>query len=284
MPVELLEWMGASRGSFLVGRVCLDEEQVRKSLAAVAEDYTSAYAEYSSGVWQSLMLRNQTGRAADALSREYDGESKVTEVGLKAPYLLELIDANFDVTKLKSARLFRTAECGMIVGHTDYNEFKSGFTRVHVVLATHAGAFNAEDRMVRHFRAGEVWFLDGRRPHSAGVTTREERVHLVLDFDPRMDVRDVTALHVLEAGRCIVPARVERPKVSKEEDQALRGLAPLLSDFTFDSIFGLLARLHVLRDEPVAACYARLERLARERGDAALVERARDLRRRMLGG
>jgi hypothetical protein len=283
MPVELLDLLAGADGTRLVGKIELDTRGIATDLAAVEGDYNLAYRAYASGTWEALMLANRTGKAADAMSCEYEGRAVITELGKKTPAIVDLICRSFRLSKLKSARLFRVAECGMIVGHTDYNEFKRGFLRIHVVLRTHAGAFNAEDDLVYHMKEGEIWFLDGRRPHSAGTTTADERVHLVLDFDPAAKIDEVVDFEARAGAWTLVPTVVTRKPLTLGEECALNGLAPLLTDFTFDSIFGLLARIHVLRDEPVSKAYVRLMNMARASGDEGLVVRARKLRVDMLG-
>lgn len=274
-----------ARGARMIGYVGLDAARAAAELAGLgSDDWTDAYEEYAVGKWDSVMLMNRTGRAADKFSAEYDGAAKTTEIGRRTPYLLDLVRRNFDATRLKSVRLFRAADFGCIRPHRDYLEFARGFFRIHLAVLTHEDAFNSENRTVYRFREGEVWFVDGREIHTGGTKTAAPRIHLVMDFDADATAEAVVRPDVLLGAAGRTPCVAVRPALEAEARAALNALAPLLTEFTYREFADLFAKLPVVRDVHAATPFRWLADMARRNGDAKLLAKIEADRRTFLGG
>ncbi len=265
---------GKKMHSHPIGRVAFDADRLSKDLEAVEGfEMSGAYSEYAKGEWNTCMLLNQSGDKDDSLSAEYEGHAVPTEYGFRVPYLNEAIRGLFKVEHLKSARIF-SARKGFIIPHRDYLEFKKGFTRIHVVLRTNDRAMNSEGRTVYRMREGEIWFLDGRYAHSGGSFADERRLHLVLDFDPEVAIKDLFK-NPADYRPGLTPCLVKRRPFSEQERKSLvASLGSFLTSLNYDSVFEVVAKLHFDRVMDCAATYDVMLEIASCSGDPRLVERA----------
>ncbi len=241
--------------SKLLGYMVLDVEAVASEIPHILNGHwTNAYEEYALGHWTSIMLWNRTGRAIDGFSQEYDGCARPTEVGRPLEYLNSRIEQTFAVRHIKSVRVFRAKSGGFIIPHVDYMEFKSGFHRLHVPLQTSPGCFNSERSFVYHMRRSEIWWLDGTLPHSGGCLSAGDRLHLVLDFDPSIDLSEIIVDPHARVPRS-KPLMIERPDLTIEEAKALLNLYQVISPNNFADVVSMLAKVHFERRVAAEAMY-----------------------------
>lgn len=266
-----------------IGRVAFDAERLIKEIEVIKGfEMSGAYSEYAKGEWNTCMLLNRSGDKDDSFSAEYEGHAVLTEYGRRLPYLNEVIRRLFKLDLLKSARIF-SARKGFIIPHRDYLEFKKGFTRVHVVLRTNDMAMNSEGSTVYRMREGEIWFLDGRHAHSGGSFADERRLHLVLDFDPEVPIKDLFN-NPADYRPGLTPYLVKRQPISEQERESLiSSLGGFLTDVNYDSVFEFVAKIHFDREMDCAATYDVMTEIASRSGDRRLVERADAEKRYFLG-
>jgi hypothetical protein len=274
---------GEEMHSHPVGRVAFDSERLAGDIEVIEGfQMSGAYSEYAKGEWNTCMLLNETGDKDDGLSAEYEGHAVPTEYGLRVPYLNEVIRGLFKLEHLKSARIF-SARRGFIIPHRDYLEFKKGFTRIHVVLRTNDRAMNSEGSTVYRMREGEIWFLDGRYAHSGGSFADERRLHMVLDFDPEVPIKDLFN-NPADYRPGLTPCLVQRQAISEQERESLvASLGGFLTDLNYDSVFEFVAKLHFDRVMDCAATYDVMREIASRSGDPRLAERAEAEKRYFLG-
>jgi hypothetical protein len=270
--------------SYPIGRVRLDKERLNQDIATIETfQMNPAYSEYAKGEWTTCMLFNKSGDLNDGLSEEYDGSAIMTEYGSRVPYLCEMICDLFKIEHLKSARIF-SAQNGFIIPHVDYLEFKRGFTRIHVVLRTNDHSLNSEGSTVYHMQEGEIWFLDGRVTHSGGSFANERRLHLVLDFNPEIPIKDLfrdPANHRPGLTPCIIK---REPFGNSERNSLIVSLSGILSEINYDTVFEVVAKLHFNREMDCAETYDMMIDIARQSGKQQLLEKARSAKQYFLGG
>lgn len=266
-----------------IGRVEFDKLRLKKDLETIDSfEMSPAYSHYARGDWTTCMLVNRSGNKNDGLSEEFEGHGVPTEYGRRLPYTLETIQRLFKTEHLKSARIFSAAN-GFIQPHRDYLEFRKGFTRIHLALQTNDRAMNSEQRTVYRMRLGEIWFLDGRVTHSGGSFSNQKRLHLVLDFDPDIAIKDLFR-NPSDYQPGLVPALIRRRPISKQEwDSLLTSLGTILTDLNYSDIFELIAKLHFDRDLDCEVTYDAMIRIASQSGNHKLVERANSEQRYFLG-
>jgi len=267
-----------------IGRVEFEVSRLNEDLRTIdGFQMNQAYSEYAKGDWTTCVLLNRTGNKNKGLSEEYEGHGVPTEYGLQVPYLLETVGRLFKTEHLKSARIF-SASNGFIVPHRDYVEFKKGFTRIHLVLQTNDRAMNSEQRTVYRMRVGELWFLDGRATHSGGSFTEQKRLHLVLDFDPEIPIRNLFK-NPTNYQPGLMPYLIRRPPISKEKlEELLTSLGVILTELTYDNLFEVVAKLHFEHDLDCEWTYDAMIKIASRSGNGRLIERAHSARQYFLGG
>jgi hypothetical protein len=266
-----------------IGRVEFDAVRLKEDVKTIESlQMSPAYSEYARGDWTTCMLINRSGNKDVGLSEEFEGHGLPTEYGRRVPYILETIERLFKTEYLKSARIFSTGN-GFIKPHRDYLEFRKGFTRIHLVLQTNDRAMNSEQRTVYRMRLGELWFVDGRATHSGGSFAAQKRLHLVLDFDPDVVVKDLFR-NPADYRPGLLPALIRRRPIPKREwDALLTSLGSIVTELNYGNIFELIAKLHFDRDLDCEVTYDAMVRIASASGNPKLVDRAISERQYFLG-
>jgi L-proline cis-4-hydroxylase len=235
------------------------------ALSLEPDGYTSAYLEYSVGGWSTAPLWVNPGDRPGEEVHEHEESARPVGFVREFHGINDLISSYFDVSRLRSARLFRASNGAIILPHVDYLEHKNGFTRIHVPLITNAAeARNTEDNYCFHMRRGEVWYLEARRVHSGGVTGSALRVHLVLDFSHTTKPADAVVPSLESAGD---PLIIDRPELPPNLVPSYRALAPFINAAAWRDLFHILARVHLRYNVNAADVYDWLEKIAAESGE-----------------
>lgn len=225
-----------------------------------ANGYTSAYEEYSVGRWATAPLwGSSSGKQNGEVVEHSDAAQPIVSVDTLGN-INNLIADYFDVQYLRCARLFRASHGAIVLPHRDYLEHQRGFTRIHVPLVTHAAQERStEDRSCFHMRRGEVWYLDARRVHSAGVTGSARRVHLVLDFAHSVPPAE-TIVRSLEPHQR--PLMINRPALPQNLLSSYIALAPFVNAASWRELLHILARVHLRYEVGVEDVYSWLQEIA----------------------
>lgn len=230
------------------------------ALSIEPHGYTSAYMEYSVGGWATAPLWVNPGDRPGQEVNEHEESARPLESVRELRGLNDLISSQFDVSCIKSARLFRASNGAIILPHRDYLEHKYGFTRIHIPLITDAAeARNTEDNFCFHMRRGEIWYLDARRVHSGGVTGSALRVHLVLDFSHTTKPEEAVVAELEPAGE---PLIINRPELPPNLVSSYQALAPFINAAAWQDLFHILARVHLRYNVGAAEVYDWLEKIA----------------------
>lgn len=255
-----------------LGRADVDRPGIARDLATIdALPGRSAYSEFSFGSWCSHVLANGSGDEHDTEFRPHDGPLQTTALGRRLPALMALVRDTFDLDALRWVRAFTLAD-GLLIPHVDFIEFDVPSTRVQVPLRTTAAALHSEADSVMHLRAGEIWWLEARLPHSACGPPGPTRIALVLDF--AVAPQDIAGCVRDAGGEPPEPALVERPPLGAGELEALLGLGATLDARSVRDVLRLLALVHFRRRAHAADCFDWLVEAARRAGLADLEERA----------
>ncbi|MCW5981291.1 MAG: aspartyl/asparaginyl beta-hydroxylase domain-containing protein [Bryobacteraceae bacterium] len=278
-------------GTALLGQVRrIDQARLSDDLAAIdGMAGNGAYSRYNlvvdpraAGEWTQVILGNWSGDAADGLSREYQGHFRWTQQGAKAPYVRALVEATFRCEHLKSVRVFLAANA-IITAHKDYMEFKRGFRRLHIPLRTNGQCMNSEGAIVYHMKVGGIYFVDGRAAHAGGnLAADRSRVHLVLDFDPEIQVADLFMYPEDFTGGALDV--IERPGLSAADlKNIIEALAAVMTPVNYGMIAGLANMLPFTHDFDTAKVYDVLVAAATRCGNSELIARSRADREYFLG-
>jgi len=253
----------------------LDDASVRSELAEVQRSgaYRDSYTEFVCGSWRTCMLWNASGNAGDTRIHDYEGTARQTDLGRRLGGLVELVEATFDVTHLRFARLACLAPGTVVLPHCDYLELDAELYRVHLPLQTSALALTSEEQTVYRMGLGEIWFLDATRPHSIANFSSEDRIHLLLDFAvdlPGSVLRDAPTGTPTFPSEAIVRRRGLRPS---EPDEFLV-LAKIIDVSNLMDVLAMIIKRYFVAEMDVQDVFRWLIEIAALSGDSDVLDRA----------
>jgi quercetin dioxygenase-like cupin family protein len=132
---------------------------------------------------ETIFLRGPAGFSFEAYFQQADAldyhllSSVMDEL---MPVLRPLLLA-IDWQELGRILLVRMPPGAALDEHTDEGHYAETYARFHVPLVTNPGCSLTVDRERQHMEAGEAWWFDHRRPHSAHNTGETARIHLIVD-------------------------------------------------------------------------------------------------------
>jgi L-proline cis-4-hydroxylase len=248
--------------SYQIGTIPVDSSRVSTDLAQVEPfGFVDSYTEFVCGSWRTCMLWNWNGDGADARIRDYSGPAQITEQGRKLGYIEELMSANFDLSKLRFARLTRLAPGTVVLPHRDYVELESDLVRIHVPLQTTPEAYASEEETIYRMGQGQVWFLDATKVHSIGNFATRNRVHLLLDFHADEPASVFIRPHDVLRDMP-VSAVVPRRPVAPGEREAFTALAGIVDTDNLMDVAAMIIRRYFVADLPVRDVFTWLRRPA----------------------
>jgi len=200
---------------------------------AGAREFAGHYSAYGKG-WAALSLRGYAPPGQDAdpdfiikppdMAKAWKAENAEKLewrpewsalgqqlLGQLAPYLVGLVDDDLDRVRLMAL----APGGGEIERHADIVDREAGtrdgmVVRLHYPLRTNLrvifGSWDANGmEYSAHMGAGECWYLDIRKPHTAVNGGAEPRIHLVVDVrsSPLLRARLVAAEHAHPVGAAV---------------------------------------------------------------------------------
>ncbi|MFB6909021.1 aspartyl/asparaginyl beta-hydroxylase domain-containing protein [Streptomyces bacillaris] len=227
-----------------LGTVRLDADRLATDLAVMDRlPYASSYSDFAFAPLRNTMLWNATGVLDEALLGDYRGGARPTEHGRMLPYVNELITGLFRTEHLKFARLLVLPPGCVMVPHRDYLELDQDMIRIHVPLRTSERCFSSQGDTVFHMRAGEMWFLDATRTHTAASFWDVDRIHLTCDFIADSIEDTLLAPPSRQPGVPTGNVAARRP-LGPVERAALLGLAKVIDLDNYRDVLAILTKRH----------------------------------------
>jgi hypothetical protein len=242
--------------------------------------FSPAYSDFIVGKWGACSLWNRSGTAEDGLIRRVDGPPQPTGLLASLPYLARLLPAIWNLQHVRAVRVF-ILWSGVVLPHRDFLDLGECYTRMHLVLKTHAGCLHSEAERVYHMGEGEVWLLDAEQVHAACNTSASPRIHVCVDCAPRMACADLLAAGLVsepEAGMTLA-----RAALSAAERREIQDYARSIDRENFRQILGRLAMRHFHRNVSPACVYDWLDHIARDSAKAEVMQLAAAARKLALG-
>lgn len=264
-------------------RLSLDPDSLAADLRTISSfTFDSAYREFVFGEWRSCMLWNSSGSVDETHISSTEGAARPTVYGRAAPYLAGLVEQVFRLDRLRFGRIAQLMPGTVLVPHCDFLELSENLLRIHVPLYTSRTCLNAEESVVFHMDAGEVWLLDANRIHSAASFWDQPRTHLILDFAATGDIDDLLRIDVDGARAIPIESVAFRPTIAPDEVEALMALSRVIDHQNYRDIFALLIRKSFCRDVSLSTVYNWLAAIGQGSGNQALVEELERQRRYFL--
>jgi hypothetical protein len=158
-----------------------------------------------------VRLREDVMRALEARGpsqKTFAGDFTKTEAFHSTPYLEKVVD-EFECEK-QSVRLMELAPGEEIFWNRDH-ELDRDVVRVQIPVITNRGVLMQICHEDCRWLPGELWFGDFAFPHRLRNTSRETRIHIVLDLVPNAFVRG------------LFPSQFELARAERERARKLCG-------------------------------------------------------------
>ncbi|WP_298422735.1 aspartyl/asparaginyl beta-hydroxylase domain-containing protein [uncultured Kordia sp.] len=262
--------------SKIIGKVNFEDDLLNKELALIDTfEFNDSYSEYASGIWKTCMLWNRSGLKNDHLSIEHDQYVKPTEYGKQLSYVNDIVDQLFKKEHIKAIRLFMCIN-GLIIPHRDYLEFKKGFTRIHIPLKINEHALTSEEDIVYNMQKGEIWFIEGRKIHSAANFSKTKRINLVIDFAPEIPFEELFQ-NLENYQPDLTPKINQRQQLKEEELSYIKGLSKIINEMNFDDILSILSKIHFYRDVSSELVFNWLDEIASSSNNYKIQKRVQEV-------
>jgi hypothetical protein len=247
----------------------VDTDSLARDLASMESfPYTDTYGDFVCGAWKSCAVWNGTGAGGHTSLDAYDGPAMLTDLGLRLPYLQDLVGHLFDTSLLRYGRIARLTPGSALVPHRDYLELDSDLVRIHLPLETDDACLNSHENVVYHMNVGEIWFLDATKTHSAFSTWDRDRTHLVLDFRTASLDQIMTSI----PGQGIPSSHtITRPPLRVEEAEAFVAAGALMNPTTYREFLKIAITVLFTRDIEPTEVFSLIESAARRSGDPAVI-------------
>jgi hypothetical protein len=244
--------------------------------------YGDAYSEYICGSWRTCMLWNRSGDIDDNFLKDSEQPARATVYGEQLPYLTEVLTETFHLDLLRFARLAKLSPDSVLMPHRDFLELRHDLTRVHVPLETDGQCFSAEETTIYQMKRGEVWFMDATKTHTAAAFSRQDRLHLILDFT-EVEGIDTVLRHPLAGPRVLPPEnRVPRKPLEPGEKEAFLALARVIDLVNYRDVMSLLIKKYFTTDLTAETVFDWLADIARLSGNRAVLDRVEEYREKCL--
>jgi L-proline cis-4-hydroxylase len=255
-----------------LGQITLSDERLRSEVGVVlALSMHPCVDGVGSWTYRALWQDDQS-----------NGESPDPGVRRSLPYIDEVIERVFRIELLRRVWVFAAKQGGYIRPHRDWQGTEAVFTRLHIPIQTNNQCFNSEDDLLYHMDVGEIWFIDGNRPHSGGCFSESCRLHLALDFVPQTNLIDL--FRDREQYRpSSLPRTINRTPFTAAQLSSIYSLAAVASDLNLTMLLDLLGAVHFEKQVDCAAVYDWLIEIARRTGNPELIRRAENIRVAYLG-
>ncbi|WP_430412129.1 aspartyl/asparaginyl beta-hydroxylase domain-containing protein [Kordia sp.] len=262
--------------SKIIGKVNFEEHLLDKELKLIDTfEFNDSYSEYASGIWKTCMLWNRSGLKDDHLSIEHNAHVKPTQYGKQLSYINELLESTFKKQYIKTVRLFMCIN-GLIIPHKDYLEFKKGFTRIHIPLKINEHALTSEEDIVYNMQKGEIWFIEGRKIHSAANFSKAKRINLVIDFAPDIPFEELF-LNSENYQPNLTPKINQREQLKDEELGYIKGLSKIINEMNFDDILSILSKIHFYRNVSSELVFGWLDEIATSSNNYKIQQKAQEV-------
>jgi hypothetical protein len=157
-------------------------DDVQRALAAHSP--TQNHRSNHSGGWAGVGLMTANGEPEHIGG--YTGDFSKTRALRSTPYLEQLVD-ELECEKQR-VRIMQLAPGADIFWHRDH-ELDRDVVRVHIPVVTNRGVLMQLCHEDCRWQPGELWFGDFAFPHRLRNTSRETRIHIVLDLVANAFVR-----------------------------------------------------------------------------------------------
>jgi hypothetical protein len=179
-------------------------DDVERALAAYSP--TQNHQSYHDGGWAGVGLMTASGRPEEIGG--FAGDFSKTKAFQSTPYLERLVD-ELDCEKQR-VRIMQLAPSSDIFWHRDH-ELDRDVVRVHIPVVTNRGVLMQLCHEDCRWQPGELWFGDFAFPHRLRNTSRETRIHIVIDLVCNDFVRG------------LFPSRFEAARTGRERARRICG-------------------------------------------------------------
>jgi L-proline cis-4-hydroxylase len=226
-----------------LGTLHINREKLHADVSNLhEEDYVPDYSEYTVGSWRTAILMNQDGNLRSGEVKEYSGTAQFTYLSQKLPNISKAIEENFDISKIKLARIASIKKHGIILPHVDFVTFSKPCKRYNIALISNKNCISIEEQTAYSMRSGEIWELDATRPHSAGNFSETDRISLIIDFEPPED-EETYFTQSNNIGDSDDILLVERAEITDEMIAHYTQLSTIINAHNYRDVLSIIAKI-----------------------------------------
>jgi aspartyl/asparaginyl beta-hydroxylase (cupin superfamily) len=114
-------------------------------------------------------------------------ESRNTTMSRNFPLIMQFIKDFAEVQNALPgrAKIANLPPAGKVFPHIDRGEYYLPRDRFHLVLQSSPGNFLAAGTEKVHLQVGELWWFDNKLPHEAQNNSKQSRIHIIFDLEPK---------------------------------------------------------------------------------------------------
>lgn len=273
MKTQIIGWIGNK-----INPLLLEKEL---SLLKSKQGYIG-FSQDVVGILEVYPLWNSEGNVQDGRYYNYVGAAQITELGGQLGHIANLIENTFFSKFMKFARIFELHDGACILPHRDYLELETSFTRIHIPLKTNDGALYANEISGYHLRVGEIWLHDGNLVHSVINFCSDSRLHLILDFDSDIPIRDL-----FKDKSALIPKTkpmvLTQKIITNEELSNIYDLNKILDFSNIKEILTILTKITFSKQVNPALVYDWLENIAAKTGNQKLILKSKGIKHYFTG-
>lgn len=265
--------------SQLISSIDIDHDELAKEVEIISQfDFNGAYDDFVCGELKSCILWNQSGDSNDTLINNYESNAQITPHGKLLPYIQELIKNHFKLENLRFARILLLTPNSVFIPHRDYLELKSDFLRFHIPLKTDDHCFNSEENLVYQMKIGEIWYINATKVHSAASFSKQNRMHLILDFDYKDSLAGVMRVPVKNPPVIPESSIFKRMDFSENKIDSILSLYKLIDNRNFYDVLSIIIKQYFRMNMKATMIFDWFLTICNLSKDEAIIRKAEKLR------
>lgn len=131
-------------------------------------------------IWDFMSLLS--GKVGKLHEKNY----KQLNFDLLKPQILSICEKHYGEGELLRVLIPKLQPQGIIPFHKDKGDTLINVKRIHIPLITNENIFFTVGETTKNLKVGEMWEINNQNRHSVANNSQEERVHLIVDYQPKI--------------------------------------------------------------------------------------------------
>ncbi len=244
--------------SSLISNIKLDSEKINFDLSQLSK-------------LQMLHFYDQVTCSGHFRSSTIWSNGSITNNGNYVENIINILQTNFKSNYIKFARLFIFSPSSVMMPHIDHIKAVDSLLRLHIPLKTNKFCCHSEHNTVYQMHLGEIWTLDTNTAHSVACLGKEERVHLVIDFDAtEISLAKIMSTKLNDNFK--IANEVPRLNNTQEILEKLYNLSEIVDENNFFDVFAIVLKTHYKVQSHILDTYQWMSHIVNKSGNKKLID------------